>query len=451
MARPIHEGNFAAEYGVGPQRLNDPGRPRATEQTQMRDRAARRQDGPPRSHDWRSRGPRQRERERRGVDPQTRHWSRERSRVANWRGQPNRDNHNEVLEARTKLPALEVESRFLEMIKKNQAVIIHGDTGSGKTTQLPQFLLDGRIPYLHGEEPRCIVCTQPRRVAAINVAERVAKERGVELGKEVGYLIRFEDKTSRETMLRFSTEGMFLQEFKPNEHLNQYSVVILDEVHERTMNMALLCGLLKEVMTRNRRLKVVVMSATMDTTKMSAYFGNAPVLRIPGRSHPVQIFYAVEPQHDHVEAAIQTVLQIHTEESAGDILVFLTGQDEIDEVCRRLQDVAKRFTKYSKICALPLYSGLPKMQQQQVFEKVEGQKVVVATNIAETSITIDGIVYVIDAGYIKQKFYNPRNRVETLAVSTSPRPRPNSGPGGLAAQGQGSVFACTPRMRSCRS
>jgi len=297
--------------------------------------------------------------------------------------------------------------------------------GSGKTTQMAQFLMEAGYHVQDGEN-KGIACTQPRRVAAMSVAQRVADELDVALGTFVGYLIRFEDQTSQETILKFLTDGMLLREAMSDPMLSRYSVVILDEAHERTLSTDVLFGLLKEVLRRRPELKLVVMSATMDAQKMQDYFDSAPLLNIPGRTHPVEIFYTADPERDYLESAIRTVVQIHNSEPEGDILLFLTGEEEIESACRALRKECVRYPESGELMAVPLYSSLPPQQQQKIFESPpgpkypggpNGRKVVVATNIAETSITIDGIVYVVDPGFAKQKVYNPRIRVESLLVS----------------------------------
>jgi len=340
-------------------------------------------------------------------------------------GQPYSRRYFDILEKRQKLPAWEARKEFLKLIKRNQAVVLVGETGSGKTTQLPQFLLEAGY-HMSGGISKGIACTQPRRVAAMSVAQRVADELDVQLSTFVGYLIRFEDRTSQDTILKFLTDGMLLREAMSDPMLSRYSVIILDEAHERTLSTDVLFGLLKEVMKRRIDLKLVIMSATMDAQKMQKYFDDAPLLSIPGRTHPVEIFYTADPERDYLEAAIRTVVQIHNSEPAGDVLLFLTGEEEIENACRALRKETVRYPDSGELMVVPLYSSLSPAQQQKIFEPPPapryaggppGRKVVVATNIAETSITIDGIVYVVDPGFAKQKVYNPRIRVESLLVS----------------------------------
>jgi pre-mRNA-splicing factor ATP-dependent RNA helicase DHX15/PRP43 len=241
----------------------------------------------------------------------------------------------------------------------------------------------------------------------------------------VGYNIRFEDKTSAKTVLKYLTDGMLLREAISDPTLSRYNIVILDEAHERTLATDVLFGLIKEMLPKRPDLKLLVMSATMDTKKFLTYFKGAPLLDIPGRTHPVDIFYTQQPEEDYFEAAIRTALQIHSCEPPGDILLFLTGEEEIEQACRQLKrEVDKLGDEVGQILAVPLYSSLPPIQQQKIFDAapgknkkgIPGRKCVVATNIAETSLTIDGVVYVIDPGMAKQKVYNPRIRVESLLV-----------------------------------
>lgn len=263
----------------------------------------------------------------------------------------------------------------------------------------------------------------------MSVAQRVADEMDVTLGEEVGYSIRFEDKTGPKTMLKYMTDGMLLREAMHDHDMSRYSCIILDEAHERTLSTDILMALLKQITMRRIDLKIIIMSATLDAQKFQRYFNEAPLLAVPGRTYPVEIFYTAAPEKDYVEAAIRTVLQIHASEGEGDILLFLTGEDEIEDACRRISleaDEQIREVEAGPLVVYPLYGTLPPQQQQRIFEPAPGplwkggrpgRKVIVSTNIAETSLTIDGIVYVVDPGFSKQKIYNPRIRVESLLVS----------------------------------
>lgn len=324
------------------------------------------------------------------------------------------------------LPVYQFIDALNKAVREHQVVVVEGETGSGKTTQIPSALLFGGFANTYMGR-KMIACTQPRVVAARSVAQRVADELDVNLGEEVGYNVRFDNVAGPRTVLKFLTDGMLLREAQGDATLSNYSVIILDEAHERTLATDVLFGLLKEVLAKRKDLKTVVMSATLDAEKFQTYFDGAPLLRVPGRLHPVEIFYTPEAERDYLEASIRTVIQIHTCEDPGDILLFLTGQMEIEDACSQIRKAAADMgAEMGELIALPLYSSLAQKEQQKIFMKAPaprvkggppGRKVVVSTNIAETSLTIDGVVYVIDPGFSKQKVYNPRIRVESLLVS----------------------------------
>lgn len=339
-------------------------------------------------------------------------------------GLPYSNRYYELFRKRIALPVWEYREKFFEYLGSHQILVLVGETGSGKTTQIPQWCVE--LLRKKGGR-RGVACTQPRRVAAMSVAARVAEEMDVAIGQEVGYSIRFEDCSSPKTVLKYMTDGMLLREAMSDPLLESYGVVLLDEAHERTLATDILMGVLKQVVTHRPDLKIVVMSATLDAGKFQNYFDHAPLMNVPGRTHPVEIFYTPEPERDYLEAAIRTVIQIHMcEEVEGDILLFLTGQEEIEEACKRLKrEIDNLGPEVGEMKCIPLYSSLPPNLQQRIFEPPPpakpngaiGRKVVVSTNIAETSLTIDGVVFVIDPGFAKQKVYNPRIRVESLLVS----------------------------------
>ncbi|KAK6904534.1 pre-mRNA-splicing factor ATP-dependent RNA helicase DHX15/PRP43 [Kwoniella mangroviensis CBS 8886] len=340
--------------------------------------------------------------------------------------------YRKILEQRKGLPVYQKMQEFLTVFSENQITVMEGQTGSGKTTQIPQFVCYSDLPMLRG---KMVACTQPRRVAAMSVAKRVADEMDVQLGKQVGYSIRFEDMTEPgTTFLKYMTDGMLLREAMNDPLLERYSTVILDEAHERTLATDILMGLLKDIAKRRPDLKIIVMSATLDVEKFQKYFGDgqpsgiAPVVKVSGRTFPVETFFTQEPENDYVEASIRTVLFIHQAEDEGDVLLFLTGEEEIEDACRKIRAEGEELSNKGMagpLLVVPLYSSLPPHQQQRIFDPppparkdgLPGRKVVVSTNIAETSLTIDGIVYVVDPGFCKQKVYNPRIRVESLLVS----------------------------------
>lgn len=343
-----------------------------------------------------------------------------------WTNNPHSQQYFKILKTRRDLPVHKQRQEFLDMYHSTQILVFVGETGSGKTTQIPQYVLYDELPHLTG---KLIACTQPRRVAAMSVAQRVADELDVNLGEEIGYSIRFENRTGPKTLLKYMTDGQLLREAMHDHDMSRYGCIILDEAHERTLATDILMALLKQIAERRKDLKIIVMSATLDAQKFQTYFFNAPLLTVPGRTHPVEIFYTPEPERDYVEAAVRTVLQIHASEPEGDILLFLTGEEEIEDACRRIGlevDDMIRESDAGPIAVYPLYGTLPPHQQQRIFDKAPaalrkggrpGRKCIVATNIAETSLTIDGIVYVVDPGFSKQKIYNPRTRVESLLVS----------------------------------
>lgn len=321
----------------------------------------------------------------------------------------------ELQEVRKSLPIYGYREQLLQAVEEHQVLVIVGDTGSGKTTQIPQYLHEA------GYTKRGKVgCTQPRRVAAMSVAARVAQEMGVKLGHEVGYSIRFEDCTSDKTVLKYMTDGMLLRELLGEPDLASYSVVIVDEAHERTLSTDILFGLVKDIARFRPDLKLLISSATMDAEKFSDYFDTAPIFSFPGRRYPVEINFTSAPEADYMDAAIVTVLTIHVREPLGDILVFLTGQEEIETAEEILkQRIRGLGTKIRELIICPIYANLPSELQAKIFEPTpEGaRKVVLATNIAETSLTIDGIKYVVDPGFSKMKSYNPRTGMESLLIT----------------------------------
>ena len=318
--------------------------------------------------------------------------------------------------SRASLPIAHYREELLAAIRDHQVVIVVGETGSGKTTQLPQYLHEVGYTAL-GK----IGCTQPRRVAAMSVAARVAEEMGCKLGGEVGYSIRFEDCTGEDTVIKYMTDGMLLREFLAEPDLASYSCMIIDEAHERTLHTDVLLALVKDVARFRSDLKVIISSATMDAQKFKAYFdGTAPIFNVPGRRYDVQTYYTTAQEADYLEAAVVTTLQIHlTQPTDGDILVFLTGQEEIESAREALEERTRALgSACPELIVCPIYASLPSEQQSKIFEAPPpgGRKVVLATNIAETSLTIPNVVYVVDCGWAKQNSYNARSGVESLAV-----------------------------------
>lgn len=320
-----------------------------------------------------------------------------------------------LVEQRKSLPIYKLRDDLIKAVTDNQILIVIGETGSGKTTQITQYLAECGFTN-RGK----IGCTQPRRVAAMSVAKRVAEEFGCRLGQEVGYTIRFEDCTSPETVIKYMTDGMLLRECLIEAELKTYSVIMLDEAHERTIHTDVLFGLLKTAVQKRPELKLIVTSATLDAVKFSQYFFEAPIFTIPGRTFPVEVLYTKEPETDYLDASLITVMQIHLREPPGDILLFLTGQEEIDTACEILYERMKSLgPDVPELIILPVYSALPSEMQTRIFDPAPpgSRKVVIATNIAETSLTIDGIFYVVDPGFVKQKVYNSKTGMDSLVVT----------------------------------
>ncbi|XP_073049429.1 pre-mRNA-splicing factor ATP-dependent RNA helicase DEAH1-like isoform X1 [Primulina eburnea] len=341
---------------------------------------------------------------------------------------------------RKTLPIYPYREELLQAIRDHQVLVIVGETGSGKTTQIPQYLHETGY-----SERGKIGCTQPRRVAAMSVAARVSQEMGVKLGHEVGYSIRFEDCTSEKTIVKYMTDGMLLREFLGEPDLESYSVVMVDEAHERTLSTDILFGLVKDIARFRPDLKLLISSATLDAEKFSDYFDSAPIFKIPGRRFPVEIHYTKAPEADYLDAAVVTALQIHVTQPPGDgdILVFLTGQEEIEMAEEILKHRTRGLgTKIAELIICPIYANLPTELQAKIFEPTpEGaRKVVLATNIAETSLTIDGIKYVIDPGFCKMKSYNPRTGMESLLVTPISKASANQRAGRSGRTGPGKCF-----------
>lgn len=345
-----------------------------------------------------------------------------------------------IEEKRKTLPVYQYRDQFLAAIDQYQILIVVGETGSGKTTQLPQYL------HEHGytKNGKIVGCTQPRRVAAMSVAARVAEEIGVKLGNEVGYAIRFEDCTSDKTVLKYMTDGMLLREFLTEPDLGNYSALMIDEAHERTLHTDILFGLVKDIARGRPDLKLLISSATLDAQKFSAFFDDAPILNIPGRTFDVEMNYSMQPEANYLSAAITTVFQIHlSQPMPGDILVFLTGQDEIEQAEASLQETARKLGSAApELMICPIYANLPTDLQNRIFEPTppKVRKVVLATNIAETSLTIDNIVYVIDPGYVKENRYTPATNMESLVAVAISRASANQRAGRAGRTGPGKCF-----------
>lgn len=345
-----------------------------------------------------------------------------------------------VEEVRRSLPVYSVKRELMNVLRDHQVCIVVGETGSGKTTQLAQYLQEEGYGQFG-----IIGCTQPRRVAAVSVAQRVSEEfrGGCTVGEEVGYTIRFEDCSSDKTVIKFMTDGILMRESLSDSDLDKYSVIIMDEAHERSLNTDVLFGILRGVISKRRDLKVVITSATMNAEKFSKFFGGAPIYTIPGRTYPVDIFYSRTPVEDYVQSAVFQAVQLHIQAPLpGDILIFMTGQEDIEATCETLAEEIGKRNNPRPILIVPIYSQLAADMQAKIFEAApEGtRKVVVATNIAETSVTIHGIKYVIDAGYCKLKTYNPRLGMDALLLCPASQASVNQRAGRAGRTGPGKCY-----------
>ena len=312
------------------------------------------------------------------------------------------------------LPITQKREDIIAAIKKHSVVIISGETGSGKTTQIPKMCLEaGR-----GMEGK-IGCTQPRRIAAITVANRIAEELGEPLGHSIGYKIRFNDKTRKSTRIKIMTDGILLAETQRDPKLFQYDTLIVDEAHERSLNIDFILGILKTLVTQRKNLKLIITSATIDTEKFSKAFHHAPIIEVSGRMYPMDINYlGPQPEEEEndapsfVENTAEAVDRIVRLYPSGDILVFMPTQQDILDVMELI-----RGRKYQDTSVMPLFARLSARDQMKVFSKGSERKIIVATNIAETSITIPGIKYVVDTGLARIPRYTPRTRTTSLLVS----------------------------------
>lgn len=340
-------------------------------------------------------------------------------------------------EQRKFLPIYAIREDLLKVIRENSIIICVGETGSGKTTQMTQYLHENGFTK-RGK----IGCTQPRRVAAMSVAKRVSEEFGCKLGDEVGYAIRFEDCTSEKTIIKYMTDGILLRESLTDPDLDHYSAIIMDEAHERSLNTDVLFGLLRDVIARRQDLKLIVTSATMDADKFSDFFGNVPIFIIPGRTFPVESFFSKASVEDYVDAAVKQSIQIHLGAGDGDILVFMPGQEDIEVTCELIKERLGELEGAKPLSILPIYSQLPSDLQAKIFQKADDgiRKCVVATNIAETSLTVDGIMYVVDAGYCKLKVYNPRIGMDALQIYPISQANANQRMGRAGRTGPGQCF-----------
>ncbi|KAH7926795.1 P-loop containing nucleoside triphosphate hydrolase protein [Leucogyrophana mollusca] len=325
---------------------------------------------------------------------------------------------NPLQKQREQLPIARGKDALVREIRDNDVIILLGETGSGKTTQVPQYILESGMAG-----SGMIAVTQPRRVAATSLAARVAAEQNVSVGSLVGYSVRFDEACSADTRIKYVSDGMLVRELLSDPLLSRYSVIVVDEAHERTLRTDFLIANLKTIQAKRNTsndikgkrpapelnpLKIVIMSATLDAEKFSRFYNNARVLYVKGRQHPVQTFHTAASQTDYVDAALRTFFQIHTDKPPGDVLIFLPGQEDIESLDKSIKMYARRLPEERmSVLVCLMYAALPPTQQARIFSPTPPgtRKCILATNIAETSITIPGIKYVIDTGKCKEKRY----------------------------------------------
>ncbi|PIF02496.1 MAG: ATP-dependent helicase, partial [Propionibacterium sp.] len=326
-------------------------------------------------------------------------------------------------------PALPITGRVAELVNlvsNNQVVIVVGETGSGKTTQLPKICLQaGRKKIAH---------TQPRRIAARTVAARIAEELEVNFGDVVGYQVRFTRQTSKNTQIKVMTDGILLSELANDRRLSNYDTIIIDEAHERSLNIDFLLGYLKRLLIERPDLKVIVTSATIDTDKFSKHFDDAPIVEVSGRSYPVEIRYQPLAERDQIEGVRDAVIELVTEPGGGDILVFLSGEREIKDCAETISGLNLDLE------VLPLYARLSFADQNRVFQPHNKQRVVLATNVAETSITVPSIRYVVDCGNARISRYSARTKVQRLPIESISQASANQRSGRCGRLGPGAAI-----------
>ncbi|CAL5210338.1 unnamed protein product [Lathyrus oleraceus] len=349
----------------------------------------------------------------------------ENSKVANilnrWSGRPY---SVEILEKRKKLAIWQHRDQFLNAFRTNQVLALVAQTGSGKSTQIAQFVLEDMNIY---KSNMMIACSQPQKVAVMSTSHRVAEEMGVTIGEQVGYRTKFEDCTSSTTVFKYVQDDMLLKEAMADPLLQRYKVIIIDDIQERALATDVLLGYLTTILTKRLDLKLVFMSSTsLESEKFKNYFQkyypSIHIMKVPGRLHHVEIVYTSDEEVDsnnYLDDVTKTVVNIHRHEPLGDVLVFLSEEGEVEDACNKIsKEICNLKNLVDPTKLVPLYSCLPATMQHKIFEACSGRKIVVTTNIVESSLSMDGISYVVDSGFVKKNVFDNKLRMESLVTST---------------------------------
>ncbi|CAL5210339.1 unnamed protein product [Lathyrus oleraceus] len=338
-----------------------------------------------------------------------------------WSGKPY---SVEILEKRKKLAIWQHKDQFLNAFRANQVLALVAQTGSGKSTQIAQFVLEDMNIY---KSNITIACSQPQKVAVMSTSHRVAEEMGVTIGEQVGYRTKFEDCTSSTTVFKYVQDDMLLKEAMADPLLQRYKVIIIDDIQERALATDVLLGYLTTILTKRLDLKLVFMSSTsLESEKFKNYFQkhypSIHIMKVPGRLHRVEIVYTSDEEVDsnnYLDAVTKTVVNIHRYEPLGDVLVFLSEEGEVEDACNKIsKEICNLKNLVDPTKLVPLYSCLPATMQHKIFEACSGRKIVVTTNIVEYSLSMDGISYVVDSGFVKKNVFDNKLRMESLVTST---------------------------------
>ncbi|VDK59107.1 unnamed protein product [Anisakis simplex] len=358
-----------------------------------------------------------------------------------------------IQQQRSRLPIFKNRNHILYLLEKYRTVIIVGETGCGKSTQIPQYLMEAGW----AADGRKIGITEPRRIAVVTLANRVAEETMCSLGEDVGYVVRFDDMTDERTKIKYMTDGIILRELMSDPLLTQYSIIMVDEAHERSINTDLVLGLLRKIQLIRNDLRVIVSSATLDAVLFRDFFemnetnnsnqDTATIISVEGHMHPVTVYYTKNGVPDYIQKTVDTVLELHKTETTGDILAFLTGQDEVELACKQLIESTRQLKNVDKLWVVPMYGALPAREQLKAFDSTpyRTRKVVIATNIAEASVTIPGIAYVIDCGFVKMRALNAENGLETLMTLPVSRAAANQRAGRAGRVRPGKCYRLYPQ------